>query len=739
MKNRRFIKHLVIALTAALVAVSIGLVTKGGNAHGDTTTGTLVGEGGDAMTPVMLSLLSDDASQLLPDTASYTNVNLNQAISDFVGTAPGSFAADFAVSERALTTAEAAQAVADGRSYAYVPFAATPDALMTLVPNSTYDGGSTISASQYCQHIPLSLTQLDGIYGAPQDTDWSALTCPASSTGTSTTTTTGASTTTTTEASTTTTTTASSTPLDAQPIALYGNADPTMENYALMALLDSTSTSQTAYGNLLTTLSNENRADQTSPAPTETWPFPSTAVVGGDEATLGKIVGLVPRTGAPSTEVSQLALGAIMPVASVWTGDPLGVPWNLPTAAVENAAGSFVPPSTTAAAAAEADATLASTSDPTTNNLVTFQPNTNDSAAYNSDLMLESYLVVPTNGLSSDKALALAQLVRFVLGSEGQKDITALGAAPATTAMVTAGLQFAQELDVEAATTTDATAADCSTSTTTTTPSSSTSTSTTPSSSTTTTSTSTTSTTTPTSGSTTTTTVPCTTTTTTTGSTTTGSTTTVPTSTVCAPTTSTTTPSTSTSTSTTSPSTSTTTTSPSTSTTTTSPSTSTTTTSQPTSTTTTSQPTSTTTTSQPTSTTTTSSSTTTTSESTTTTSESTTTTTAADQNTTTTAGADADTSTTSTSPSTSTTSTSPSTTTTTGPSTTTTTAPPTTTTTICPTTTATTVVTTDDDGGSPSDLAFTGMNPVPLVALGFLFFIFGEIGLRALRKRLGRR
>ena len=524
MKNRRFIKHLVIALTAALVAVSIGLVTKGGNAHGDTTTGTLVGEGGDAMTPVMLSLLSDDASQLLPDTASYTNVNLNQAISDFVGTAPGSFAADFAVSERALTTAEAAQAVADGRSYAYVPFAATPDALMTLVPNSTYDGGSTISASQYCQHIPLSLTQLDGIYGAPQDTDWSALTCPASSTGTSTTTTTGASTTSTTEASTTTTTTASSTPLDAQPIALYGNADPTMENYALMALLDSTSTSQTAYGNLLTTLSNENRADQTSPAPTETWPFPSTAVVGGDEATLGKIVGLVPRTGAPSTEVSQLALGAIMPVASVWTGDPLGVPWNLPTAAVENAAGSFVPPSTTAAAAAEADATLASTSDPTTNNLVTFQPNTNDSAAYNSDLMLESYLVVPTNGLSSDKALALAQLVRFVLGSEGQKDITALGAAPATTAMVTAGLQVAQELDVEAATTTDATAADCSTSTTTTTPSSSTSTSTTPSSSTTTTSTSTTSTTTPTSGSTTTTTVPCTTTTTTTGSTTTGST-----------------------------------------------------------------------------------------------------------------------------------------------------------------------------------------------------------------------
>ena len=37
------------------------------------------------------------------------------------------------------------------------------------------------------------------------------------------------------------------------------------------------------------------------------------------------------------------------------------------------------------------------------------------------------------------------------------------------------------------------------------------------------------------------------------------------------------------------------------------------------------------------------------------------------------------------------------------------------------------------------DLALTGMNPVPLVALGFIFFILGEMGLRVLRKRLGRR
>ncbi len=86
MRNNRYIRHVAVALAAALVAVSIGLLTRGGNAHGDTIAGTLVGEGGDAMTPVMLSLLNDDSSQLAPDTASYTNVNLDQAISDFVGT-----------------------------------------------------------------------------------------------------------------------------------------------------------------------------------------------------------------------------------------------------------------------------------------------------------------------------------------------------------------------------------------------------------------------------------------------------------------------------------------------------------------------------------------------------------------------------------------------------------------------------------------------------------------------------
>ena len=65
--------------------------------------------------------------------------------------------------------------------------------------------------------------------------------------------------------------------------------------------------------------------------------------------------------------------------------------------------------------------------------------------------MEEEYLVVPTNGLSAAKASALAGFIRFVLGPNGQRDISSFGAAPATAAMVTAGLQVATALDAEAA------------------------------------------------------------------------------------------------------------------------------------------------------------------------------------------------------------------------------------------------------------------------------------------------
>jgi ABC-type phosphate transport system substrate-binding protein len=452
MRTVSFARRAVLASTAALVAATVWTAPAPGlgSGAGAATQSTLAGEGGDAVGPIMSKLLKDDTAGLAPDFGSYTNVDLDQGITDFVGTAPNTFGTDFAVTERPLTTAEAAAAKANGRSYAYVPFAASPVALMTLVPDAAWGSGptTTIQPDQYCQHIPLTLTQLDGIFGAPAFTSWgdSALSC----------------------------TSPPNSPADGASFQLWANADPTMETEALMTLLDSTTASQSAFQAGLNAAHAGGEVATTDPTPSEHWPYTGTVVTGGDQATLGKVVGLDPQTGAPSPIVANLKLGAIMPIADDWTGDPLGVTWDLPTAAVQDAAGAFVTPSAASAKAAENDATLAATSDPTTNNLVTFSASTSDSAAYNNDLMMESYLLVPTKGLSADKAQALAQFIRFAVGGTGAADITALGAAPATSAMVTADLAVAQQLDAEAAAAPSAT-----TTTTTTTTSGSTSSTTT--------------------------------------------------------------------------------------------------------------------------------------------------------------------------------------------------------------------------------------------------------------------
>jgi len=429
----------VLAGLAALVTVGVWVVPATGIAGAATTqSGTIVGEGGDGLTPILTKLIKDDGGGLKPDFGTYTGVvGVDQAIADFVGDAPGSFGADFLVTERPLTQTEAAKAAADGRSFAYVPFVASPVALMTLVPNSTYTGSTDILPTQFCQHINLNLDQLDGLFGTatPPYTDWAdsgratgtdpRVNCPGSP----------------------------PTPLDAKPIGRYANLDPSMENYALMSLLDSTATSKASFAAALTTAQGEGQSTTNDPTPSEHWPYSGSAIAGGDQTTLGKLIGLT-RQNAPSPVAAQLTLGAIMPVESDWTGSPLGVTWNLPTAAVQNAAGNYVAPSSDSATAAEASATLAATSDPTTNNLVTFNPSTTDTQghpAYNNYLMLPGYLVVPTNGLSADKAQALAQLIRFAVGGTGQADIEALGAAPATKQMVSADLAVAQELNNEAA------------------------------------------------------------------------------------------------------------------------------------------------------------------------------------------------------------------------------------------------------------------------------------------------
>ena len=139
--------------------LGVGLVSLAALATGppapagaDTDPTALVGEGGSFLTPVTDVLLKAD-SGLAPLNPSYNDANLDNAIGDFVGTAPSTFAADFVVSERPLTSTEAATAKANGRTFAYVPFAATPVAVATLAVCNQL-GLSGNSTNALCQRHP---------------------------------------------------------------------------------------------------------------------------------------------------------------------------------------------------------------------------------------------------------------------------------------------------------------------------------------------------------------------------------------------------------------------------------------------------------------------------------------------------------------------------------------------------------------------------------------------------------
>jgi ABC-type phosphate transport system substrate-binding protein len=415
------------AILATTVAVVGALaVAPPGPAGADPDPSTLSGQGGSFLQPVVSKLLIDDSSNLSPLFGAYTATDINSGIASFVGTGVGQFGADYAVSERPLTSAEAATAKADGRSFAYVPFAETPVAIATLVPNNAWPGTGSIANSDFCQHIPLTTDLLGQIFGLNTQSPlqhWNdpRINCPPGGAGNG----------------------------EQVPIQPWANLDPSMANSALMSLLDSTPSSKAFF--------DAGLSDPTGPAlttddtPSEFWPYGQHTIPGGDQPLIGKLLAISAQTNAPSQNAATWVLGATAPISSVWTEAPLGVPWNLMTAAIENADSQFVVPSTAAALAAAADATMASTSDPTTNNLVTFNASPTDAAAYNNYLMEESYLVVPTTGLSAAKSQALAQFVRYVLGSKGQADIEEFGAAPATSAMVTGGLKVAVQLDAEAA------------------------------------------------------------------------------------------------------------------------------------------------------------------------------------------------------------------------------------------------------------------------------------------------
>ena len=89
---------------------------------------------------------------------------------------------------------------------------------------------------------------------------------------------------------------------------LWANLDPTMETFALMSLLDSTSTSKAAFGSGLAAAQGVGQATTSDPTASEHWPYGKT-VPGGDQTTFGKLIGLDPRTNVPSTQAAVIHFG----------------------------------------------------------------------------------------------------------------------------------------------------------------------------------------------------------------------------------------------------------------------------------------------------------------------------------------------------------------------------------------------------------------------------------------------
>jgi hypothetical protein len=412
-------------------------------AGASTDPTALVGEGGSFLTPVTELLLKVDTG-LAPLNPQYDDSNLDNAIGDFVGTAPGSFDTDFVVSERPLTSTEAATAQSNGRTFAYVPFAATPVAVATLaLCDPTGLLGSSTTA--LCQNIPLTTEDVALLFtdnltnplvspnqGLPtQLLGWGDTRLHQ----------------------------ANGTPIPAAPVYQASTLEPSAENTALMAYIDSDPTAKELFDNALNNPASD--ALTKSDTPSETWPFHGLhAYVGGDAGLIEKELNVNAETNTPSELTFWGGLGGnggtgpddVFPLSSVWAGSPQGTPWNIPTAAIQNAADDFVTPSEAAAAAAESHATV----DPTTN-LVTFNADASDAAAYNNYLMVESYLVVPTSGLPAEKAQKLAQLIRFMTGPVAASDEATVGSAPPTATMVAADLKVATELDDESAAATGST------------------------------------------------------------------------------------------------------------------------------------------------------------------------------------------------------------------------------------------------------------------------------------------
>ena len=418
---------LVLIAVALWIAVVVPVATMGRPASAATASATacptatapltppsadtLFGEGGSPAEPMTNELIEDDTVGLGSMSASYFDTNINTGQQDFAG---GD--SDFGVSELPLSSANAALAAANCRSFAYVPFAAQGVAIAAILICNTNAQGSDVQEA-FCDNVQLTALQVEGLFTGHIAT-WSDASnlgdiSPLSGGGLG--------------------------PVPVAPefknVSAEVEVDPTANNEVLESYFDNDATAGPLYQGWA-----EGVIAGGSGTPSVLWPT-ETGVSGGDLGLANQLMPLDEVTLQPDPDPSSWESGGDVGALPV---DWLSTPRYIPALAIQNAAGSFVQPTQSAEQAAVNDASI----DPKTN-LVTFEPNGGtDASAY--PMMMMSYLVVPTTGLSAAKATPLSQFIDFVLSPEGTKDIEALGGVPVTSAMATAGQAVATTVAAEA-------------------------------------------------------------------------------------------------------------------------------------------------------------------------------------------------------------------------------------------------------------------------------------------------
>ncbi len=412
--RRRWLGTVLVAGALAATSSLVIVVSEPGSPAGAASATTLHGEGGSFAEPVVNALEADKGLNIFPLSIDYFDANVDVGRSDFVaGTA------DFAVSEFPLTTAQAAAAKAAGRSFAYVPIAANALALGAVVE---CEADIVWKATTMCPNLRLSAEDVAKVF-TNGVTQWTGLPTIGGSGPIS--------------------------PALGNGVTQVNPIDPSANNYGLAQYIGSTPAAKALWDAWLTV------EGVTNLAPTETWPAHQ-GLSGGDLTLANALVPIDPATNAPRVNPQTWGVGDAGAIPADW----LGTPRNIPTIALQNAAGAFVPPTLAATQAAVNDASMDTATD-----LVTFPQNAADAAAYPQVMM--SYLIVPTTGLSQAKAHALAAFIQLALSSQGQADITGLGAAAPSQQMIQAGETVANTVYAEGTSTSTSSTTTSSTSTTT--------------------------------------------------------------------------------------------------------------------------------------------------------------------------------------------------------------------------------------------------------------------------------